>query len=322
MKTAFALALLAVNAQAAITGVVGEWKSKKHVDVGELQVCAQHGTAVSSSATNTITYTYAGATCTTGTTAAELKWGSGATDVTTAEGTLAAKSTCVIDDTAKTVVCNTVVVTQNHFSCVRLMKCRPTTQESAAGTFKVKQFETDNTDVVSGAATKFGANKNTVTINKPTAAEAKVGAAEFTMELKLTAAVAIASGQAVTIVAPGYKFASGSVCTLNSGAATASSADSTNSITFKTTAASTTGEVDLKCTKVTAVTATPAGKLAVISGGTDVSALTTVTNAGFVNSLEIAAATTTTTTTKAPTGSASTTSLSAAALLLAASMYL
>jgi len=313
MKTVFALALLAVNAQADITNVVGEWKTKKHVDVGELQVCAQHGTAVTSGASNTITYTYAGATCTAGTTAAELKWGSGATNVGTAEGNLAAKSTCVIDDTAKTVVCNTVAVTQDHFSCARLMKCRPTTQESAAGTFKVKQSETDTTDGVSGAATKFGDNKNTVTITKPTATEAKVGAAEFTMELKLTAAVAIASGQAVTIVAPGYKFASGSVCTLNSGAAVASSADSTNSISFLTTAASTTSEVDLKCTKVTAVTATPAAKLAVISGGTDLSALTTVTNAGFVDSPKVAAAST--------TGSASTTSLSAAALLLAASMY-
>lgn len=317
MKTVFALALLAVNAQAAITNVEGVWKSKKHVDVGELQVCAQHGTAVSSSATNTITYTYAGATCTTGTTAAELKWGSGATDVATAEGTLAAKSTCVIDDTAKTVVCNTVVVTQNHFSCVRLMKCRPTTQESAAGTFKVKQSETDSTDVVSGAATKFGDNKNTVTINKPTTTEAKAGGAEFTMELKVTAAVDIASGDAITIVAPGYKFLKDGVCTLGSTASTKNAADSTGSVTFLSAEASGTSEKDLKCTKVQAVTAMAASQIAVISGGTDVSALTTVTNAGFVASPAIAAATT-----KAPTGSASTVSLSAAALLLAASMYL
>ena len=319
MKTAFALAFLAAGAQATIADVTGEWKTKDHVADSTLQICASHSVATVSGAANTITYTYAGATCTaastTATVAAELKWGSGATNQATAEGAVAEKTTCKINDTAKTVECNTVAVTAAHFSCVQLLKCRPTTQSNAAGTFKVKQSTTDTADVASAAATLFGTVANTVTITAPAAANAVTGAAAFELHLSLTAATAIASGQAVTVVAPGFKFLSGNICKIGTDAGAASSADSDGSVTFLATAASGTTAVDLKCDKVqvSATAVKAAGTFAVISGGTSLTVLTTVTNAGFVTGPAITAP---------QTGSASTVSLSAAALLLAASMYL
>jgi hypothetical protein len=316
MKTAFALALLAVNAQAGSPGgVVGTWKTNKQVDVNELQVCASHGTAVTSGASNTITYTYAGATCTAGTTAAELKWGSGATNVAGAEANLAAKSTCVIDDTKKTVVCNTIAVTQAHFSCARLMKCRPTTQTNAAGTFKVVQSETDTTPGVSAAATLFAPTALTkLEVVKPGTANAKVGAAEFDMEFKIDSTADIAAGKVVTVLAPGYTQAVGGTCKFGTGTASAATtAAGVDKWTFTVVGASGTAETTLKCTKVkvSATAKKAADKFAVFWGDS----ATASTEGEFVASPAIAAA-------DPATGSASTVSLSAAALLLAASMYL
>jgi hypothetical protein len=320
MKTAFALAFLAVNAHAtAVTGVTGEWKTHKHLDDNALQICATHTTVVP--ATGVVTYQYSGATCTAGTTAAELVWKTAAD----ATAPAALKAVCVM--TPGKVVCtgtnsDSMAITASEQSCVKLLKCRPTADATAAATdFKVFS-SADTTAASPNAVVKFAANPVAITLVKPATDNAKVGAAEFDLEFKVDPTASIADTKVVTVVAPGYTQAVGGTCKFEGKTATAATtADPppANGWTFTvpTGGASGTAEIKLICTKVkvSATAAMAASKFAVIWGN-DVNS---VTEAGFVASPAIAKADTTT---KAPTGSASTTSLSAAALLLAASMYL
>jgi hypothetical protein len=268
-----------------------------------------------------VTYEYKHATCTAGTTATELVWKTAAD----ASAPTALKAVCVM--TEGKVVCtgtatDSMAITAGEKSCVKMLKCRPTADATAALTEYKVSSSTDTTAASPGTAVKFAANKVAVTVVKPAADNAKVNAAEFDLEFKVDPVASIADSKVVTVVAPGYTQAVGGTCKFEGKTATAATTATTppaNGWTFTvpTGGASGTAEIKLICTKVkvSATAAMAASKFAVIWGN-DVNS---VTEAGFVASPAIAKADTTT---KAPTGSASTTSLSAAALLLAASMYL
>lgn len=317
MKTAFALAILAAGAQAGTMGTVtAEWKTTNHITDNALQICATHTTVVAN--TGTITYNYGGATCTaaskTATTVDELLWKS-ASDATTPT---ALKAVCVIHDTK--VVCtgtasDGIAVAATEQSCVKLLKCRPTAQSAAATDFKVTS-SADATANQPSAAVTFAANAiAALTVTKPVAANAVVGAAEFDLTLAIDPAAAIVATKVVSVLAPGYTQAVGGTCKF--GTATASAATTAAQVdgwTFTVAAGgdSIADATTLVCTKVkvSATAAKAADKFAVIVGNS----ATATTEAKWVASPAI--------TKKSDTASASTVSLSAAAVLLVASLYL
>jgi hypothetical protein len=331
MKTAFALAFLAASSEAAISAVTAAWTTTVHTADSVLQICATHGTAVTSGASNTISYQYVGATCTgnplSPPSAAELTWGTG--DDITAAGTTnaAAKPTCALDASTKTVTCNTIDVAQNKVSCVNIKKCRPTERAAGFAGFQVKQSQTDSTyqpaaNAAAGAAWAPAA-LTTLTVTKPTTADAVVGAPEFDLTFAFESATDIAIGKRVTVLAPGYIQDVGGQCKFGSGtASTAITQARPDQFTFDVAGASGITATTLVCTKVKTyrTSAMAADKFVVMWGneGNYIAGLQ-VNAAKWVASPAITSG-------GAPPGSggdsASTVSLSAAALLLAASMYL
>jgi hypothetical protein len=278
----FKVALLCAAAgfsSAAISAVTGQFENNKHTgnSRGGLWLCATHGTAVTSSGTNTITYEYPADeikfTAMGDVRGTDFDWHTGATNIAGATGA-AASTTAVcahtVASTTGTIVCNTVAVTSTQLSCLLMKKAYPVKNIITKANIKVKQSETDSTFVASTVDLKVFTNPFTaVTLTTPTA-DATLPGTEGTIKISFTPNADITTSNKVTVGAPGYTFGVGAQCGFGTGTkSTATTAESVGFIAFTPGAASGTAATYVECTKFTATSVDSAPVFSVWVGTSD-----------------------------------------------------
>jgi hypothetical protein len=263
---------------AAITAVTGQFEDNKHTgnSRGGLWLCATHGTAVTSSGTNTITYEYPAneikVTAMGDVRGTDFNWHTAANIAGAIAATASSTAVCAhtVASTTGTIVCNTVAVTASQVSCVLLKKAYPVKNIITKANIKVKQSETDSTFVASTVDLKVFTNPFTaVTLTTPTA-DATLPGTEGTIKISFTPNADITTSNKVTVGAPGYTFGVGAQCGFGTGTkSTATTAESVGFIAFTPGAASGTAATYVECTKFTATSVDSAPVFSVWVGTSD-----------------------------------------------------